>query len=200
MFKLWIKYQLAKFQDWNSLKLKIGKNGLRNSLLTAVMPTSCTAQILGNNESIEPFTSNVYSRRVLSGDFQILNPHLVNDLVDLQLWNENMKNQLIFNEGSIQKIPEIPQSIKDIYKTVWEISQRDIIDMAADRGAFIDQSQSMNLHLAEPSYGKCTSMHFYAWEAVSHSIYLKFLSPQLIKQCYKIKKANFQFKSLINLV
>ena len=154
--------------DWDALKARIAKYGVRNSLLLAPMPTASTAQILGNNESIEPYTSNVYSRRVLSGDFQIVNPHLLKELVDLGVWDEATKNQLIADGGSVQNLP-IPQETKDIYKTVWELSQRDIIDMAADRGAFIDQSQSLNLHLASPSYAKCTSMHFHAWRAVSLS-------------------------------
>ena len=152
--------------DWDVLRAKIAKHGVRNSLLLAPMPTASTAQILGNNESIEPYTSNVYSRRVLSGDFQIVNPHLLKELVDLGVWDEATKNQLIAEGGSVQNL-SIPQETKDIYKTVWELSQRDIIDMAADRGAFIDQSQSLNLHLAAPSYAKCTSMHFHAWRAVS---------------------------------
>ncbi|KAE9555816.1 hypothetical protein FO519_001030 [Halicephalobus sp. NKZ332] len=150
--------------DWDALRAKIAKHGVRNSLLLAPMPTASTAQILGNNESIEPYTSNVYSRRVLSGDFQIVNPHLLKELVDLGVWDEATKNQLISDGGSVQNLP-IPQETKEIYRTVWELSQRDIIDMAADRGAFIDQSQSLNLHLAAPSYAKCTSMHFHAWRA-----------------------------------
>jgi len=150
--------------NWTELKEKIAKHGVRNSLLLAPMPTASTAQILGNNESIEPYTSNIYSRRVLSGDFQIVNQHLMRDLVELKLWNDDLKNKLISENGSVQNIPEIPVYLKEIYKTVWEIPQKEIIEMAADRGAFIDQSQSLNLHLASPSYAKCTSMHFYAWQ------------------------------------
>jgi ribonucleoside-diphosphate reductase subunit M1 len=150
--------------DWDELRAKIAQYGVRNSLLLAPMPTASTAQILGNNESIEPYTSNVYSRRVLSGDFQIVNPHLLKDLVDRDLWNDETKNFLIGHGGSIQGIPGIPDDLKELYKTVWEISQREIIDMAADRAAYIDQSQSLNLHIASPSYAKCTSMHFYGWE------------------------------------
>ncbi|KAJ3658911.1 hypothetical protein Zmor_010625 [Zophobas morio] len=150
--------------DWSSLKQKIAKHGIRNSLLLAPMPTASTAQILGNNESTEPYTSNMYVRRVLSGELQVVNPHLLKDLTKRGLWNDDMKNQIIANYGSVQNIPEIPDDLKTIYKTVWEISQKVIIDMAADRGAFIDQSQSMNIHIASPNYQKITSMHFYGWK------------------------------------
>lgn len=150
--------------DWNALKEKIAKHGVRNSLLIAPMPTASTAQILGNNESFEPYTTNIYTRRVLSGEFQVVNQHLLKDLVNLQLWNEDMKNSLIENGGSIQNFKEVPSELKAIYKTVWEIPQKTILQMAADRGAFIDQSQSLNIHIAEPNYGKLTSMHFHAWK------------------------------------
>ncbi|XP_078401063.1 ribonucleoside-diphosphate reductase large subunit isoform X2 [Cetorhinus maximus] len=150
--------------DWKGLKEKIAKHGIRNSLLLAPMPTASTAQILGNNESIEPYTSNIYTRRVLSGEFQIVNPHLLKDLTERGLWSEDMKNQIIFQNGSIQSIEEIPDDLKSLYKTVWEISQKTVIKMAADRGAYIDQSQSLNIHVAEPNYGKLTSMHFYGWK------------------------------------
>ncbi|CAH0702468.1 unnamed protein product [Spodoptera exigua] len=150
--------------DWQSLKEKIAKHGLRNSLLLAPMPTASTAQILGNNESFEPFTSNIYQRRVLSGEFQVVNHHLLHDLTVADLWDEDMKNLIIHNNGSIQNIESIPKEIRDLYKTVWEISVKTTIQMAADRGAFIDQSQSFNIHVAEPNYGKLTSIHFYAWK------------------------------------
>lgn len=150
--------------DWKVLKEKIAKYGIRNSLLIAPMPTASTAQILGNNESIEPYTSNIYTRRVLSGEFQIVNPHLLKDLTERGLWHEEMKNQIIACNGSIQSIPEIPDDLKQLYKTVWEISQKTVLKMAAERGAFIDQSQSLNIHIAEPNYGKLTSMHFYGWK------------------------------------
>jgi ribonucleoside-diphosphate reductase alpha chain len=149
--------------DWEDLREKVKKNGVRNSLLLAPMPTASTSQILGNNECFEPYTSNIYVRRVLSGEFAVVNKHLFKDLIKLGLWNESMKNKLIIANGSVQDIPEIPQSIKDLYKTVWEISQKVIINMAADRGAFICQSQSLNIHIQEPNFGKLTSMHFYAW-------------------------------------
>lgn len=150
--------------DWTSLKQEVKKHGVRNSLLLAPMPTASTSQILGNNECFEPYTSNIYTRRVLSGEFIVVNKHLMNDLISLNLWNDSMKNRIMQANGSIQNIPEIPQNIKDLYKTVWEISQKSIIDMSADRGAFICQSQSLNIHLQEPNFGKMTSMHFYAWE------------------------------------
>ncbi|KAJ1364576.1 ribonucleotide-diphosphate reductase subunit rnr1 [Parelaphostrongylus tenuis] len=150
--------------DWKALREKIKMHGVRNSLLLAPMPTASTAQILGNNESIEPYTSNIYSRRVLSGDFQIVNPHLLKDLVEMNLWDDELKNQLIANNGSIATIAGIPDHIKQLYQTVWEIPQKDIIEMAADRGAFIDQSQSLNIHIARPSYANITSMHFFGWK------------------------------------
>ncbi|EGD80976.1 Rrm1 protein [Salpingoeca rosetta] len=150
--------------DWESLRERVKKDGIRNSLLVAPMPTASTAQILGNNESIEPYTSNIYSRRVLSGEFQVVNKHLLKDLVEMGLWSDEVKDQIILNNGSIQKIEGIPDDIKALYKTVWELSQRTLIDMAADRGAFIDQSQSFNVHISDPNFGKLTSMHFYAWK------------------------------------
>lgn len=150
--------------DWDSLKAEIAKNGVRNSLLVAPMPTASTSQILGNNECFEPYTSNIYSRRVLAGEFQVVNPWLLKDLVDMGLWSDNMKNRIIADGGSIQNIPNIPADIKALYKTVWEISQRKIVEMAADRGAFIDQSQSLNIHLKDPTMGKITSMHFAGWK------------------------------------
>ncbi|KAK0053020.1 ribonucleoside-diphosphate reductase large subunit [Biomphalaria pfeifferi] len=149
--------------DWDELRKRIAQYGVRNSLLMAPMPTASTAQILGNNESIEAYTSNIYSRRVLSGEFQIVNHHLLKDLTDRGLWNEDIKNQIIAAGGSIQGIASIPEDLKDLYKTVWEIKQKVVLEMAADRGAFIDQSQSLNIHIAEPNYGKLSSMHFYAW-------------------------------------
>jgi ribonucleoside-diphosphate reductase alpha chain len=150
--------------DWSKLKKEVKKNGVRNSLLLAPMPTASTSQILGNNECFEPYTSNIYTRRVLSGEFVVVNKHLLRDLVDLNLWNDGMKNRLIAENGSIQNINEIPQHLKDLYKTTWEISQKTILDMAADRGAYICQSQSLNIHMQDPNFGKLTSMHFYAWK------------------------------------
>lgn len=151
--------------DWAALKEKIAQHGVRNSLLLAPMPTASTAQIMGNNEAFEPYTSNIYTRRVLSGEFNIVNHHLLKDLTELDLWDEEMKNKIISSRGSIQSIEEIPKEIRELYKTVWEISVKTTIKMAADRGAFIDQSQSFNIHVAEPNYGKLTSIHFYSWKA-----------------------------------
>lgn len=150
--------------DWDILKQQIKQYGVRNSLLVAPMPTASTSQILGNNECFEPYTSNIYQRRVLAGEFQVVNPWLLKDLVDLGLWSDSMKNRIIAENGSIQNIPNIPEDIKELYKTVWEISQRTVVQMAADRGAFIDQSQSLNIHMREPSLGKITSMHFTGWK------------------------------------
>jgi ribonucleoside-diphosphate reductase alpha chain len=151
--------------EWDVLKEEVKKYGVRNSLLIAPMPTASTSQILGNNECFEPYTSNIYSRRVLSGEFVIVNKHLLKDLVKLGLWNDSLKNKIIIANGSIQNIPEIPDNIKALYKTVWEISQKVIINMAADRGAYICQSQSLNLFVQDPNFAKLSSMHFYGWKA-----------------------------------
>eukprot|EP00978_Attheya_sp_CCMP212_P009489 scaffold22452_cov54-Attheya_sp.AAC.1 len=150
--------------DWAGLKVKIAEHGMRNSLLLAPMPTASTAQILGNNESTEPFTSNMYNRRVLAGEFTVVNKHLLRELTARGLWTASVRNRIIADGGSVQNVPEIPKQIRDVYKTVWEISQKVILDMAADRAAFICQSQSLNVHIAAPSAAKLTSMHFYAWK------------------------------------
>ena len=150
--------------EWEILRDEVKKHGVRNSLLVAPMPTASTSQILGNNECFEPYTSNIYTRGVLSGNFVVVNKHLLKDLVKLGLWNDNLKNKIINANGSIQNIDEIPQNIKDIYKTVWEIKQRSIIDMSADRGAFICQSQSLNLFVQDANFAKLSSAHFYAWK------------------------------------
>lgn len=150
--------------EWDILREEILKYGVRNSLLLAPMPTASTSQILGNNECFEPYTSNIYTRRVLSGEFVVVNKHLLRDLVKLGIWNDNLKNKIIAANGSVQNIPEIPANIKELYKTVWEIKQRTIIDMAADRGAFIDQSQSLNLFIQDANFAKMSSAHFYAWK------------------------------------
>lgn len=151
--------------EWDVLREEVMKYGVRNSLLVAPMPTASTAQILGNNECFEPFSSNMYVRNVLSGTYPVVNKYLLNDLVSLGLWNETMKNKIMAHNGSIQNIEEIPDNIKALYKTVWEIKQKDLIDMAADRGAFIDQSQSLNVFIDQPNHAKLTSMHFYGWKA-----------------------------------
>ena len=164
-FDLWEEEPNPKLDwDWNLLRQNVKEFGLRNSLLVALMPTASTSQILGNNECFEPYTSNIYTRRVLAGEFTIVNKHLLQDLLKLGLWTEKIRNQLIANRGSIQNIVEIPSDLKALYKTVWEIKQRVIIDMAADRGAFVDQSQSMNIHMDDVNLGKLTSMHFHGWK------------------------------------
>ncbi|HLD81096.1 MAG TPA: ribonucleoside-diphosphate reductase subunit alpha [archaeon] len=150
--------------DWNSLKKEIVAHGLRNSLLVAPMPTASTSQILGNNECFEPFTSNLYVRRTLSGEFIVANKYLIQDLIKLGLWNQDMKQKLLAENGSVQRIPEIPQDVRELYKTAWELSQKTLLDMAADRGAFIDQSQSLNIFMENPNFAKVTSMHFYGWK------------------------------------
>ena len=150
--------------EWDVLKEEVAKYGVRNSLLVAPMPTASTSQILGNNECFEPYTSNIYSRRVLSGEFVVVNKHLLRDLVKLGIWNDTLKNKIISANGSVADIPEIPENIKELYKTVWEIKQKAIIEMAADRGAYICQSQSLNLFIQNANFAKLTSMHFYAWK------------------------------------
>jgi ribonucleoside-diphosphate reductase alpha chain len=150
--------------EWDVLKEEVIKHGVRNSLLLAPMPTASTAQILGNNECFEPYTSNIYTRRVLSGEFIIVNKHLLKDLVKEGLWNKEMRRKIMQENGSVQNINEVPQRLKDLYKTAWEISQKAIIDQAADRGAYICQSQSLNIFMENANFGKLTSMHFYGWE------------------------------------
>jgi ribonucleotide reductase alpha subunit len=140
------------------------QHGARNSLLLAPMPTASTSQILGNNESFEPYTSNVYTRRVLAGEFVCMNPHLIEDLIEKDLWTSEVKNSLMAFNGSVQKISQIPDEIKKLYKTVWEISQKTLINLAATRGPYICQSQSLNIFIPDPTYAKMSSMHFYAWK------------------------------------
>ena len=150
--------------DWAGLRANIKEHGVRNSLLVAPMPTASTSQIMGNNECFEPYTSNMYNRRVLAGEFTCVNKHLLKDLIKLNIWTPDVRNQIIADGGSVQNVSNLPKEYKDLYKTVWEISQKTILNMAADRGAYIDQSQSLNVHIAAPSTGKLTSMHFYAWK------------------------------------
>ena len=147
------------------MRKDIKKHGVRNSLLVAPMPTASTSQILGNNEAFEPYTSNIYTRRVLSGEFIVVNKHLLEDLVALNLWNDDLKEEIMRANGSIQHIDVIPQDLKELYKTVWELSMKDIIDMSRHRGYFIDQSQSLNLFMENANMAKLTSMHFYAWKS-----------------------------------
>lgn len=163
-FDMWGITPNSNRWDWTKLKQKVKKNGVRNSLLLAPMPTASTSQILGNNECFEPYTSNIYTRRVLSGEFIVVNKHLLKDLIKLNLWDDSMKDRLMEANGSIQKIKEIPENIKLLYRTVWEVSQKSVINMAADRGAYICQSQSMNIHMQDATFGKLTSMHFHAWK------------------------------------
>lgn len=163
-FDMWGVTPSSGRWNWEKLKQDVKQYGVRNSLLVAPMPTASTSQILGNNECFEPYTSNIYTRRTLSGEFIVANKHLMKDLISAGLWSESMRQKLISTNGSVQPIPEIPQHLKEIYKTVWEISQKAIIDMSADRGAYICQSQSLNIHLTDANFGKLTSMHFYAWK------------------------------------
>ncbi|MBL0129622.1 MAG: ribonucleoside-diphosphate reductase subunit alpha [Flavobacteriales bacterium] len=163
-FDMW-KVKPSDRWEWDVLREEVKAHGIRNSLLLAPMPTASTAQILGNNECFEPYTSNIYTRRVLSGEFVVVNKYLLRDLVKLSLWGEDLKNKIIAANGSVANIPEIPQNLKDLYKTAWEISQKVIIDMAADRGAYICQSQSLNIFMENANFGKLTSMHFYSWKA-----------------------------------
>jgi ribonucleoside-diphosphate reductase alpha chain len=157
--------ELSGRWNWADLRTKVMEHGVRNSLLVAPMPTASTSQILGNNEAFEPYTSNIYTRRTLSGEFIVVNKHLLKDLVDLGLWDDSLKNAIMRNNGSIQAIDGIPEDIKELYKTVWEMKMKDIIDMSRHRGYFIDQSQSLNLFMENVNTSKLTSMHFYAWKS-----------------------------------
>jgi ribonucleoside-diphosphate reductase alpha subunit len=164
-FDMWDSPKFSgHYKNWDALKEAIKRDGLRNSLLGAPMPTASTSQILGNNECIEPYTTNIYLRRTLAGEFVVVNKHLVKSLQGLGMWSKDMKNMMIKAGGSIQQIPGIPDSVKKLYKTVWEIKQKVLIDMARDRGCFIDQSQSLNLFVENPTASKLSSMHMYAWE------------------------------------
>ncbi len=163
-FDLWDHSDHSGMWDWKALKAEIKEHGLRNSLLVAPMPTASTSQILGNNECFEPITSNIYVRRVLSGEFAVVNKYLVSDLVERDLWNDDLRNEIIANNGSVQNIEKVPEDLKALYKTVWEVKQKTIIDMSAARGPYIDQGQSLNIHMQEPNFGKLSSMHFYAWK------------------------------------
>merc|ERR1711865_893778 len=163
-FDLWGIQPKSGLWDWTALKAKIAKHGMRNSLLVAPMPTASTAQILGNNESFEPYTQNLYVRRVLSGEFVTVNRHLLNDLIKRKLWCDDLRQKLIAHNGSVQHLDEVPKDLKELYKTVWEVKQRSVLDMAADRGAYIDQSQSLNIHMIDVTAAKLSSMHFHGWQ------------------------------------
>lgn len=162
-FDLWEVQPSARY-NWESLRKEVMQHGARNSLLVAPMPTASTSQILGNNESFEPFTSNIYTRRVLSGEYICVNKHLVKDLAENNLWNSQIKNMIVAANGSVQSITAIPEWIRNLYKVVWEISQKVMIDMAAARGPFICQSQSLNLYQENPRFDRMSSMHFHAWK------------------------------------
>ncbi|WP_411274643.1 ribonucleoside-diphosphate reductase subunit alpha [Daejeonella sp.] len=198
-FDLWNIKPESERWDWENLRLDVMNHGVRNSLLLAPMPTASTSQILGNNECFEPYTSNIYTRRVLSGEFIVVNKHLLKDLVNLGLWNKDIKNKIIMANGSIQDIPEIPSEIKALYKTVWEIKMRTIIDMAADRGAYICQSQSLNLFINSPNTSKLTSMHFYAWKkGLKTGMY--YLRTQAASQAVKFTVENQAGKNMEPLI
>ena len=162
-FDLWGVTEHSGRWDWDGLKAEIVEHGMRNSLLVAPMPTASTSQILGNNECFEPFTSNLYLRRTLSGEFVVLNKHLVRDLIALGLWGKEIKDQILLHKGSIQEIEIIPENIRDLYKTTWEIKQRRVLEMAADRGPYIDQSMSLNIHMIDANSAKVSNMHFAGW-------------------------------------
>merc|ERR1711937_688031 len=162
-FDMWNVTTKSGRWNWTALKEKIALHGLRNSLLVAPMPTASTAQILGNNEAFEPITQNLYVRRTLSGEFVQVNRHLLRDLIEHGLWTEEMRTQLIAHNGSVQHL-DLPKELKELYKTVWEIKQRIVLDMAADRGAYIDQSQSLNIHMVDATTAKLSSMHFHGWQ------------------------------------
>ena len=164
-FDLWNKdYPLSGRHDWTGLKSDIKQYGLRNSLLLAQMPTASTSQILGNTESSEPLSSNIYVRRTLSGEFQVVNKYLINDLITLGLWNNEMKYDIMRHNGSVQHITQIPSDVKDLYKTVYEMKTKTLVDMSAERGHFIDQSESFNCFIGQPTMKRLTSLHFYTWK------------------------------------
>ena len=176
--------------NWTKMRQRIVKNGLRNSLLLAPMPTASTSQILGVNECFEPFSSNLYVRRVKAGEFIMANPHLLQDLTERGLWTPSVRNQMMRDGGSIQSIDIIPKRLKELYKTVWEIRMKDIIDMAADRGMFVDQSQSLNLFIADPNIDKLTAMHFYAWKkGMKTGMYYLRTKPAVNAIQYTVEKA-----------
>lgn len=163
-FDLWGVTPDSGRYDWDLLKKQVMKHGIRNSLLLAPMPTASTSQIMGFNEAIEPYTSNLYTRKTLAGEFIIVNKYLIADLVKLGLWNKDMKNKIMINNGSVQGIEEIPDDLKALYKTSWELRQKVLIDQSADRGAYVCQSQSLNLFVEDPDFKKLSSMHFYSWQ------------------------------------
>ena len=192
-FDMWNVTPRSGRWDWSALKREVKKHGVRNSLLVATMPTASTSQILGNNECFEPYTSNLYVRRVLSGEFIVVNKHLLDDLVKAGVWNEDMKNEIMAAKGSIQHIDGISQDIKDLYKTVWEIPQKVIIDMAAARAPYICQSQSLNIHMQDVNFAKLTSMHFYAWrKGLKTGMYYLRTQPAAAAIAFTVDKSKLQ--------
>ena len=189
--------------DWDKLKDDIKNHGVRNSQLLALMPTASTSQIMGNNEAFEAITSNLYKRKTLAGEFILINKYLIDDLIKLKLWNNEIREKIMINDGSVQNIDEIPNDIKELYKTVWEIKQKSIIDMSADRGAFICQTQSMNLFVAEPNPNLLTKMHFYTWsKGLKTGMYYLRTKPKASTQQFTIdprkSKSNLKNNSNMN--
>ena len=194
-FDLWDEKPLEEVDDmkfnWNNLRNNISKFGIRNSLLVAPMPTASTSQILGNNECIEPYTSNIYRRSTLAGEFIIINPYLLEDLILLELWDENMKEKILINDGSIINLEIIPTYFRNIYKTVWDLSQKSLIDQSADRGIYVCQSQSLNLFVNNPDFSKLSSMNFYAWKkGLKTGIYYLRIQTVLSAQKFTINPDN----------
>ena len=186
--------------DWSKLKDDIQENGIRNSQLLALMPTASTSQIMGNNEAFEAITSNLYKRKTLAGEFILVNKYLVDDLIKLKLWNKDIREQIMISDGSIQNIEQIPDNIKNLYKTVWEIKQKTIIDMAVDRSAYICQTQSMNLFVAEPTPSLLTKMHFYTWsKGLKTGMYYLRTKPKATTQQFTIdptkSKSNIEYSN-----
>ena len=189
-FDLWDVKPNNERYDWTSLKEEVQTYGLRNSLSLAPMPTASTSQILGYNECIEPITSNIYSRRTMAGEFLLTNRYLTQTLLSLGLWNEDAKNHIVSNQGSVQMLPGLPDVFKELYKTVWEMPMRSLIDMAADRGAYICQSQSLNLWVEDPSYTRLTAMHLYAWKkGLKTGVYYLRRKPKAKAQQFTIEPA-----------
>ena len=195
-FDMWEEKPTKLHYDWELLRAKIKSGGIRNSLLMAPMPTASTSQILGNNECFEPFTSNIYLRRTLAGEFVVVNRHLIDECIKLGIWNTSIKNKIIANNGSIQDIPEIPDVMKPIYKTAWELKNKVLINMAADRGKFICQSQSLNLFMEAPNFNSLSSMHMYSWKkGLKTGMYYLRTRPVTKAQQFTIEPTNKTKKS-----
>jgi ribonucleoside-diphosphate reductase alpha chain len=201
-FDMWNIKPTEGMYDWDALRKEINEHGVRNSLLVALMPTASTSQIMGNNEAFEAITSNIYKRKTLAGEFIVINKFLIEDLVKLNIWNKEVREKIIINEGSIQNIEEIPEEIRELYKTVWEIKQKDVIDLAADRAPFICQTQSMNLFVAEPNPNLLTKMHFYTWKkGLKTGMYYLRTRPRATTQQFTIdptkSKSNISKRSVV---